>query len=130
MALGGENPMKQIYVVLLILAVSSATSGCGSSSTEQPSQKSPSTIAMNEKGKKAGEADAADAQVLTAEDRAAAEKQRICPVTDQLLGSMGDPYKLEVKNRTVFLCCEGCVVAIRQNPDKYLAKLKEPPAKK
>ena len=73
---------------------------------------------------------AEDLQVLSAEDRVAAKKQRICPVTGALLGSMGEPYKLEVKNRTVFLCCEGCKGLILQDPDKYLAKLERTPAEK
>jgi Cu(I)/Ag(I) efflux system membrane fusion protein len=73
---------------------------------------------------------AKDFQVLTAEDRVAAKKQRICPVTGALLGSMGEPYKIKVKDRTVFLCCQGCAGAILQDPDKYLAKLKKTPAEK
>jgi YHS domain-containing protein len=60
---------------------------------------------------------------LSAEDRALAEKQRICPVSGELLGSMGKPSKVTVKGRTVFLCCEGCEPKIKKDPDKYLAKL-------
>jgi hypothetical protein len=66
-----------------------------------------------------------DLQGLSAADRVAAKKQRICPVTGAPLGSMGEPYKLEVKKRTVFLCCEGCAGSILQDPDKYLKKLEE-----
>ena len=60
---------------------------------------------------------------LSAKDRALAEKQRICPVTDELLGSMGTPVKITVKGRTVFLCCKGCEKKIKADPDKYLKKL-------
>jgi Cu(I)/Ag(I) efflux system membrane fusion protein len=60
---------------------------------------------------------------LSAEDRALAEKQRICPVSGDLLGSMGKPYKVTVKGRTVFLCCDGCEPDIKKDPDKFLAKL-------
>jgi hypothetical protein len=56
-------------------------------------------------------------------DRAAAAAQKTCPVTDQPLGSMGKPFKLTVKDRVVFLCCEMCKDAIAKEPDKYLAKL-------
>ena len=52
-----------------------------------------------------------------------AEKQQTCPVSGKPLGSMGVPYKVEVKGRTVFLCCPGCEEEIKANPDKYLAKL-------
>jgi uncharacterized protein involved in copper resistance len=65
---------------------------------------------------------------LSNEDRAAAEAQTICPVSGTALGSMGKPCKVTVttsagKERTVFLCCAGCESAIKENPDKYLAKL-------
>lgn len=52
-----------------------------------------------------------------------AEKQRICPVTGERLGSMGKPYKVRVKGRDVLLCCQGCEAQFMRDPDKYLAKL-------
>jgi len=61
---------------------------------------------------------------LPAADRKLAEAQKDCPVSGKPLGAMGTPIKLEVKGRTVFLCCEGCREPIEKNPDKYLAKLK------
>ena len=60
---------------------------------------------------------------LSAEDRALAEKQRICPVSGEPLGSMGKPYKITVKGQTVFLCCDGCEAEIKKDPDKYLQKI-------
>jgi len=60
---------------------------------------------------------------LSAEDRTAAEKQQICPVTDAALGSMGKPFKISVEGREVFLCCEMCKDAVAGDPAKYLAKL-------
>ena len=58
---------------------------------------------------------------LSEEDRALAEAQVICPVTEVRLGSMGmgTPIKLEVDGRTVFICCEGCRDGMLSNPDKY-----------
>ena len=47
--------------------------------------------------------------------------QTICPVTGEKLGSMGPPIPVNVKGRTVYVCCEGCVNALRRNPDKYLS---------
>ena len=61
---------------------------------------------------------------LSPEDRAAAEEQKVCPVTDEQLGSMGKPVKVTVKDRDVYLCCEGCRETIESDPDKFLAKLK------
>ena len=40
-------------------------------------------------------------------DRAGIARQQVCPVTGARLGSMGDPVKVHVKGRTVFLCCAG-----------------------
>ncbi len=60
---------------------------------------------------------------LAASDRPAARRQMTCPVTGKPLGSMGVPVKVEVRGRTVFLCCVGCEGAIRADPETYLAKL-------
>jgi YHS domain-containing protein len=62
---------------------------------------------------------------LSVEDRELAAKQRVCPVSGELLGAMGKPFKTSVKGKTVFLCCEGCEHDLKENPDKYLAKLKD-----
>jgi YHS domain-containing protein len=62
---------------------------------------------------------------LSDEDRALAERQRVCPVTMFPLGSMGTPPKVEVDGQTVFLCCEGCREALLEEPNKYLAILAE-----
>jgi Cu(I)/Ag(I) efflux system membrane fusion protein len=59
-------------------------------------------------------------------DRALAEKQRICPVAQMPLGSMGTPLKVEMGGRMVFLCCSGCESMLRKDPEKYLAKLADP----
>ena len=53
----------------------------------------------------------------------ASKPQRTCPVTGEELGSMGDPIPVTVKGETVFVCCQGCVKKVQQNPDKYLAKV-------
>jgi len=67
---------------------------------------------------------------LPAADRAAAEKQGVCPVSGERLGSMGKPPKITVKDskgqdHEVFLCCSGCEGTIKDDPDTYLAKLKK-----
>jgi Cu(I)/Ag(I) efflux system membrane fusion protein len=59
---------------------------------------------------------------LSAEDRKLAEKQKVCPVSGQPLGSMGEPYKVAANGQDVFLCCQGCENKIKEDPEKYLAK--------
>lgn len=50
-------------------------------------------------------------------------RQKLCPVTDEELGSMGAPIKVVVDGRPVFICCKGCEKALRSDPKKYLAKI-------
>ena len=61
---------------------------------------------------------------LSLADQRAALKQRLCPVTRDLLGSMGKPHKVNVLGRTVFVCCQGCVDEIRENPREYETAVK------
>jgi hypothetical protein len=65
-----------------------------------------------------------DLAALSAGDRARAVAQATCPVTGKRLGSMGTPYRINLGNRIVYLCCEGCKDSAEKAPDKYLAKLK------
>jgi hypothetical protein len=61
---------------------------------------------------------------LSAADRALVEKQKICPVTGLALDSMGGPIAVAVEGRRVFICCKGCESKLKQDAQKYLAKLK------
>lgn len=78
---------------------------------------------------KGGDAEAKVAEglaMLSAEDKALAEKQKICPVSDMPLGAKGKPIKLTVKDdQTIFVCCKGCEAPVKGDPDKFLAKLAE-----
>ena len=73
-----------------------------------------------------GNADAAEIEEALAQlsttDRALAEKQKFCPVSEDPLGAMGTPIKLTVQGRDVFICCEGCEEPLREDPEKYLAR--------
>jgi hypothetical protein len=62
---------------------------------------------------------------LPAEDRESAEKQHTCPVSGEMLGSMGAPIKVTVKDQDVWICCNGCKKKLLDSPDEYLAKLKK-----
>jgi hypothetical protein len=62
---------------------------------------------------------------LTVEDQALAGRQKLCPVTNKPLGSMGTPVRAVAKGKVVFLCCEGCEAKLTGDPDKYLAKVSE-----
>ena len=62
---------------------------------------------------------------LPESEQAAALEQEICPVSEEPLGSMGKPIKVAVDGQEVFVCCDGCVDTVKENPDEYLAKLKK-----
>lgn len=70
----------------------------------------------------------ANLEKLPAEDRELAKAQEVCPITGELLGSMGVPVKTSVKGHTVFLCCKGCQGAVDKDPDGTLRKLGKEPA--
>ncbi len=50
---------------------------------------------------------------LSQPDQRLAIQQRTCPVTGDLLGSMGQPIKVNVNGRSVFVCCQGCVAEVQ-----------------
>ncbi len=60
---------------------------------------------------------------LSPEDRALAEKQAVCPVSKEPLGSMGKPVKVVHAGRAVFLCCSGCEEDFHKEPARYLAEM-------
>jgi hypothetical protein len=115
------------FVVFGTLAVGLA--GCGQNAPN-PAAKSqtPAPAAATAKDSPkaaAGKTEAGGSSALSADDRKLIEKQKVCPVSGEALGTMGDPVKVVVKGRTVFLCCDGCKEAIMADPDKYLKKLDE-----
>ncbi|HEU5117026.1 MAG TPA: hypothetical protein VFT74_10210 [Isosphaeraceae bacterium] len=50
-------------------------------------------------------------------------KQKVCPISDENLGAMGTPIKVEADGKTAFLCCEGCKEEFEKDPKAALAKL-------
>mgnify|MGYP006189941015 FL=1 len=61
---------------------------------------------------------------LSEEDRLLAEKQKICLVGGEALGSMGAPEKLDVDGTTIFICCRACEREILTNKEKYIKLVK------
>ena len=128
--------MSRVIRFLSSVAVLSAAvllCGCPTGGESTPTG-SPDETHADDHGDAGHDHDSAEIQEalaqLSDEDRAAAEKQRVCPVSDEPLGSMGKPRKVTVtpsdgQPRDVFLCCAGCESAIKGDPDKFLAKLDE-----
>ena len=53
---------------------------------------------------------------------AAIEAQKVCPVSGQPLGSMGKPIPVTIGKQTYYVCCAGCVDALKENSAKFLGK--------
>lgn len=46
-----------------------------------------------------------------------------CAITDNKLGSMGDPITKVYGNQEVKFCCKPCVAKYEKNPEKYAANV-------
>lgn len=103
----------------------------GSAKTESAKTETAKTDSANATGAKTTEVELTEAQMIEAEmaklspeDRAIAEKQKICPLAKKPLGYMPGLKKVELDgDRIIFVCCEGCENPLRKNPDKWLANL-------
>ena len=104
------------WLGFLVLSAPLVLAGCGGGTSEGPKAGAPEKQAEEGDEIKAGLAG------LGPEDRRLAEDQRLCPVSDEPLGSMGTPVKAEVKGQPVFLCCKSCVKRALADPDQTLAK--------
>lgn len=62
---------------------------------------------------------------LSAADQKLAARQKVCPVTDLPLDSMGGPVAVDIEGQRVFICCEGCESRLKKDAKKYLAKLRK-----
>ena len=122
-----HSTANQFWVLLTMLGA--ALIGCSAEQKADPASTTttPSTRSSSAETPTSEEdAEVVDALAkLSPEDRALAEAQKICPVTGELLGSMGVPIKVTVQGRDAFVCCEGCVDELKNNFAKYEDKLPE-----
>jgi hypothetical protein len=58
----------------------------------------------------------------TVDDRAGIARQKVCPVTKAKLGEMGDPIKVVIDGKPLYLCCRGCAAKVQGHPEEYLPK--------
>jgi hypothetical protein len=60
---------------------------------------------------------------LRASDRAGIARQKVCPVSGEPLGGMGQPVKVLIDGQPVYLCCKGCLAKVKADPETYLRKV-------
>jgi hypothetical protein len=118
--------MKRFPVALFGLSVTvAALAGCAGSSAPAPVI-TPATVTAS-----ATDEVAQERAKLAPAERALVETQEWCVVqTDERLGSMGAPIKLDIKGQPVFVCCKSCKRKAEADPDATLAKVAELKAKK
>jgi YHS domain-containing protein len=107
----------------VVLSTTVVLGGCAPQASTEKQKTTAPKQATSEKGDTQQAADGL--AELSAADAALAKQQRVCPVSGEVLGAMGKPYKVTVNGKTVFLCCSGCEKELHKNPEKYLAKLKQ-----
>ena len=116
----------RVFSALIVSAAAAVAAGCGG-------EKPPATMPSGVVAPSAGAADevAGERAKLSPEDRALVDAQEWCAVsTDERLGSMGPPFKLDIKGQPVFVCCKGCKRKAEADPDKTLAAVAALKAKK
>ena len=66
----------------------------------------------------------------SAADQNAINVQRVCRVSNEALGSMGVPLKVSRGEKSILVCCSGCVKDVKVDPDKFFGPLASAPAVK
>ena len=106
----------------LLAALSSMWLGCSAPKDSTPTAaqapaQSDTVISENE--------DNPDLATLSEEDRQLVLAQKVCPVSEEPLGSMGTPIKVTVDGRHLFICCKGCEGSAKEKFDEYYSNLEK-----
>ncbi|CAN5468094.1 hypothetical protein BH11PLA2_BH11PLA2_20950 [soil metagenome] len=113
--------MKRYRCAAALLLAITVVAGC-SNSKDKPQADAPPGQAKEAKTDDV----TTERAKLSPDDRALVEAQEWCVInTDERLGSMGTPLKLDIKGQPVFVCCKGCRKKAEADPDKTLAKVEE-----
>ena len=125
--------MRRMVTPAVLLSASMLALGLAGCSSQDGSPVVPSADAHAGHDHAGDHAEASDSDMnkmkaelakLSPEDAATAERQHMCPVRGEMLGTMGAPLKIDVKDQQVWICCEGCKDKLLASPDEYFAKLK------
>lgn len=120
--------LTQVITVLLIGLIFVGVYGCSSrdvdSDTPQmnPAENMENMPMMHDQDEAAMEKMMSGMKSLSVEDQKSAMAQRLCPVSGELLGSMGAPIKIDVDGEAVWICCAGCKKKLLADPAKYLGQ--------
>ena len=116
-------------ILLATFGIIVAFAGCGTEAGKPVAETEPTSPADHNHAVNSGMNDMEKMQMELAKldpaDAESATQQHFCPVTDQMLGSMGPPHKVDVNGQLVWICCEGCEEKLLSDPETYLAKIKK-----
>lgn len=62
---------------------------------------------------------AEDAAPADASQQLVAVNNKLCPVSGEEVGAMGDPVKIAHNGKIYKLCCSMCAKDFKKDPDKY-----------
>lgn len=57
-----------------------------------------------------------------AQEEETVKKQTTCPVMG---GEINKDLYVDAKGKRIYVCCKGCIEAVKKNPEKYIEKLAE-----
>ena len=106
-------------VATTVCSIAVLSAGC-QSEREEADDAAPAAAALSEEEQAIRD----ELAKLPPDVRAAVEAQGICIVSDEPLGSMGPPIEAKIGDKTVYLCCKGCIAALESDPDTFERKLK------
>lgn len=118
--------------IIFTIGTCIALAGC---TAEKPTPTASTPVVANSRDDAGKEVEldevATERAKLDAPARALVDAQEWCVISsDERLGSMGAPIRLDIQGQAVYVCCKGCQKKAESNPEKTLAKLAELKAKK
>ena len=121
-----REAVMRVFGAFAVGVMVALAAGCGG---ERPSEPPATGAAAAPRGAK--DEVTQERAKLSPEDRALVDAQEWCVVsTDERLGAMGPPLKLDIKGQPVFVCCKGCKRKAEADPDKTLKTVADLKAKK
>lgn len=122
-ALGSMGPPVKVDVAGNIVFV--CCKGCGKKA-QANAEKTLATVASLKKQVAQAQEVEASFSALAPSDRGPARAQGFCAVmTDNPLGTMGQPVKVKIGDQNAYLCCAGCRRKALANPEQTLAAVAE-----
>ena len=117
-----NNAMKKVLLIVSAIAASSALAIALNSSTDTAETAAPKAAPATKGCCMAGTMSAPTA-ADPAKPKSKPYPLDVCIVSDEKLGSMGDPVVFDHKGQEIKLCCKACRKKFDKDPATFLKKL-------